>query len=278
MKKMKAKLYLVGTPIGNLGDLSPRALETLKSVDFIAAEDTRVSLKLLRHFEIKKPLISYHEHNKLTSGEVILEKLLTGENCALVTDAGMPCISDPGAELVKLCHDNGVEVVSVPGPTALTSALSLSGFLSGSFIFEGFLPSKKGERKERLSALKSERRTVIFYEAPHKLKNSLRDIFEILGDREISVSRELTKLHEETLRGRVSDFISKYEEEEPRGEFVLVLAPTEAHKEEKMSEDQALELVLSYRDQGLSLKEASKLASVDSGYSKNELYSLATKK
>lgn len=275
---MKARLYLVGTPIGNLGDFSPRALETLKSVDFIAAEDTRVSLKLLRHFEIKKPLISYHEHNKLTSGESILEKLLNGESCALVSDAGMPCISDPGTELVALCHERGVEVVSVPGPSALTSALSLSGFLSGSFVFEGFLPAKKGERKERLSALKAEKRTVIFYEAPHKLKNSLRDIFDVLGDRKISVSREITKLHEETLRGRVSDFISKYEEEQPRGEFVLVLAPAEAHEEEKMSEDEALKLVLSYRDQGLSLKEASKLASAESGYSKNELYSLATKK
>lgn len=275
---MKARLYLVGTPIGNLGDFSPRALETLKSVDFIAAEDTRVSLKLLRHFQIKKPLISYHEHNKLTSGEAILEKLLNGESCALVSDAGMPCISDPGTELVALCHERGVEVVSVPGPSALISALSLSGFLSGSFVFEGFLPAKKGERKERLSALKPEKRTVIFYEAPHKLKNSLRDIFDVLGDRKISVSREITKLHEETLRGRVSDFISKYEEEQPRGEFVLVLAPAEAHEEEKMSEDEALKLVLSYRDQGLSLKEASKLASAESGYSKNELYSLATKK
>ncbi len=275
---MKARLYLVGTPIGNLGDFSPRALETLKSVDFIAAEDTRVSLKLLRHFKIKKPLISYHEHNKLTSGEAILEKLLNGESCALVSDAGMPCISDPGTELVALCHERGVEVVSVPGPSALISALSLSGFLSGSFVFEGFLPAKKGERKERLSALKPEKRTVIFYEAPHKLKNSLRDIFDVLGDRKISVSREITKLHEETLRGRVSDFISKYEEEQPRGEFVLVLAPAEAHEEEKMSEDEALKLVLSYRDQGLSLKEASKLASAESGYSKNELYSLATKK
>ena len=275
---MKAKLYLVGTPIGNLGDLSPRALETLKNVDFIAAEDTRVSLKLLRHFEIKKPLISYHEHNKLSSGDIILEKILSGENCALVTDAGMPCISDPGTELVKLCHEHGIEVLSVPGPSALISALSLSGLPSGSFVFEGFLPAKKGERKARLSALKAEKRTVVLYEAPHKLRNSLRDIYDILGDREISVSRELTKLHEETLRGRVSDFISKYEEEEPRGEFVLVLAAAETYDENRMSEDEALKLVFAYREQGLSLKEAAKLASLGSGYSKNELYALATKK
>ena len=275
---MKAKLYLVGTPIGNLGDLSPRALETLKNVDFIAAEDTRVSLKLLRHFEIKKTLISYHEHNKLSSGDIILEKILSGENCALVTDAGMPCISDPGTELVKLCHEHGIEVLSVPGPSALISALSLSGLPSGSFVFEGFLPAKKGERKARLSALKAEKRTVVLYEAPHKLRNSLRDIYDILGDREISVSRELTKLHEETLRGRVSDFISKYEEEEPRGEFVLVLAAAETYDENRMSEDEALKLVFAYREQGLSLKEAAKLASLGSGYSKNELYALATKK
>jgi len=275
---MKAKLYLVGTPIGNLDDLSPRALETLKNVDFIAAEDTRVSLKLLRHFEIKKPLISYHEHNRLSSGDIILEKILSGENCALVTDAGMPCISDPGTELVKLCHEHGVEVLSVPGPSALISALSLSGLPSGSFVFEGFLPAKKGERKARLSALKAEKRTIVLYEAPHKLRNSLRDIYDILGDREISVSRELTKLHEETLRGRVSDFISKYEEEEPRGEFVLVLAAAETYDENRMSEDEALKLVFAYREQGLSLKEAAKLASPGSGYSKNELYALAIKK
>lgn len=274
---MNAKLYLVGTPIGNLGDLSPRALETLKTVDFIAAEDTRVSLKLLKHFEIKKPLISYHEHNKLSRGDMILDKLLNGESCALITDAGMPCISDPGSELVKLCHDRGVEVISVPGPSALIAALSLSGFLSGSFVFEGFLPAKKKERKERLSALKSEKRTLIFYEAPHKLKNTLRDILDILGDREISVSRELTKLHEETLRGKVSDFISKYDSSEPRGEFVLVLAGADT-PEERLSEDEALKLVLAHREQGLSLKEAAKLASEQSGYSKNELYSLATKK
>lgn len=274
---MKAKLYLVGTPIGNLGDFSPRALETLKNADFIAAEDTRVSLKLLRHFNIKKPLVSYHEHNKPVSGEIILNRILNGENCALVTDAGMPCISDPGAELVMLCRERGVEVVSVPGPSALVSALSLSGFLSTGFVFEGFLPAKKGERKERLKALIYEKRTVVFYEAPHKLKATLRDIFDILGDREISISRELTKLHEETLYGKVSDFISKYEKEAPRGEFVLVISGAETDTKDRISEDDALKILFNYREQGLSLKEAAKLASDESGYSKNTLYALATK-
>lgn len=274
---MKAKLYLVGTPIGNLGDLSPRALETLNSADFIAAEDTRVSLKLLRHFNVKKPILSYHEHNKQSAGEVIIDKILSGESCALITDAGMPCISDPGAELVGLCYERGIEVVTVPGPSALVAAFSLSGFVSQGFVFEGFLPAKTNGRQEKLSELKSEKRAVILYEAPHKLKNTLRDIFDILGDIEISLSRELTKLHEETARGKVSDFIAKYDAEEPRGEFVLTLAARDDGAERRMSKEEALKLVLKYRDSGLSMKEASKLASKESGCSKNELYGLATK-
>ncbi len=209
---MAGILYLVGTPIGNLGDLSPRALETLGSADFIAAEDTRVTMKLLNHFELKKPLVSYYEHNKAESGKKILERLLAGETCALVTDAGMPAISDPGEDLVRLCAENGVEVRVVPGPCALVSALALSGLSTGRFTFEGFLSVNKSARFEHLDALRTEKRTMIFYEAPHKLLATLRDMLEVLGDRRISLCRELTKIHEEALRTTLSGALEYYAE------------------------------------------------------------------
>ena len=197
---MSGKLYLVATPIGNLGDLSPRAAETLAAADFVAAEDTRVSLKLLNHFNIKKPLVSYHEHNQAISGPAILNRLLSGETCALVTDAGTPAVSDPGEGLVALCAENGVEVLAIPGCCAAVSALAVSGLPTGRFVFEGFLPVNRGERRERLAELAGEERTMILYEAPHRLRATLADLAEAFGERRVTLCRELTKLHEEILR------------------------------------------------------------------------------
>ena len=215
---MSGTLYLVGTPIGNLGDLSVRALETLRSADFIAAEDTRVTAKLLNHFEIKKPCVSYYEHNKYASGEKIVARLLTGETCALVTDAGMPAISDPGEDLVRLCAENGVEVRAIPGCCAAVNALAVSGLPTGRFTFEGFLTVNKKSRREHLNSLKDETRTMIFHEAPHKLRTTLNDLMEAFGpDRRISLCRELTKLHEEVLRFTLAEAVAYYEENAPKG-------------------------------------------------------------
>ena len=275
---MPGTLYLVGTPIGNLGDLSPRAIETLQSVDFIAAEDTRVTLKLLNRFSVKKPMVAYYEHNRAEMGEKLLSRLLDGESCALVTDAGMPAISDPGEDIVRQCAAQGVTVCAVPGPCALVTALALSGLPTQRFCVEGFLSVTAKNRREHLESLKGETRTMIFYEAPHKLLRTLADLLEAFGDREIAVCRELTKLHEEVLRTTLSAALSHFNSPEtpPRGEFVLVVAGAREAEAPVMDAAAALEIVRRLRGEGgKSLKEACRLAAADSGFGKNELYRLA---
>ena len=275
---MAGILYLVGTPIGNLGDLSPRAVETLKNVDFIAAEDTRVTLKLLNHFEIKKPLICYFEHNRAEMGEKLLARLLNGERCALVTDAGMPAISDPGEDIVRRCALHGVTVCAVPGPSALVTALALSGLPTQRFCFEGFLSTTTKNRREHLESLKGEKRTMIFYEAPHKLLRTLGDLLEAFGDRDAAFCRELTKVHEEVLRMPLSAALTHFTETPPKGEFVIVLRGASEDAAPAMTEADALSLVERYRAGGMSLKEACRLAAADSGFAKNELYGRMVKK
>ena len=272
---MSGTLYLVGTPIGNLGDLSPRAAEILGSVDFIAAEDTRVTLKLLNHFGIKKQLISYYEHNKIESAAVILPRLLAGESCALVSDAGMPAISDPGEELVRLCAQQGIPVVSVPGPSAVVTALAMSGLPTQRFTFEGFLSTANKSRREHLESLRQEHRTMVIYEAPHKLTETLADLLEVLGDRDVAVCRELTKLHEEVTRTTLSQALEFYRRERPRGEFVLVIRGAPAEKGPRLSLEEAMVLVERFRAQGLSLKDAARQAAAESGQSRNDLYHAA---
>ena len=272
---MSGKLYLVATPIGNLGDLSPRAAETLAAADFVAAEDTRVSLKLLNHFGIKKPLVSYHEHNQASSGPAILNRLLSGETCALVTDAGTPAVSDPGEGLVALCAENGVEVLAIPGCCAAVSALAVSGLPTGRFVFEGFLPVGKKERRDRLAELAGEERTMILYEAPHRLRTTLADLKEALGDRRITLCRELTKLHEETVRTTLSAALAHCQESEPRGEYVLVLAGRERLPERAVSLEEGVELVLSRREKGERMKDAVRQVASDTGLGRNELYQAA---
>ena len=269
---MSGKLYLVGTPRGNLGDFSPRAADALREADCIAAEDTRVTLKLLNHFGIRKPMVSYFEHNKYASGAKIFERILAGETCALVTDAGMPAISDPGEELVRLCAEGGVEVLTVPGPSALISALALSALPTGRFCFEGFLSTANKSRREHLESLRSERRTMIFYEAPHKLMRTLEDMKNTFGpERRISLCRELTKLHEQTLRTDLAGAIEHFTQFPPKGEFVLVIegAPEAGSG---FSLDEAVELAERYRAEGLSRKAACKKAAAETGFSANELY------
>ncbi len=273
---MAGKLYLVATPIGNLGDMSPRALDTLSDADFIAAEDTRVTLKLLNHFDIKKPLVSYYEHNRATSGEKIIARILAGENCALVTDAGMPAVSDPGEDLVRLAAENGIEVAVVPGACSVVSALALSALPTGRFTFEGFLSTAKKSRFQHLESLKNEERTMVFLEAPHKLRATLTDMLEVLGDREISISREITKLHEETLRFTLKKAVDYFETTPPRGEFVLVIKGAEK-SEESVSPEDALKIAKAYREKGLAVKDAAKRASEETGVSKKELYSALVK-
>ncbi len=273
---MPGKLFLVGTPIGNLGDMSPRALRALEEADFIAAEDTRVTLKLLNHFNIRKPLVSYYEHNAKRSGERILERILAGENCALVTDAGMPSISDPGEDLAVRCAEAGIELTSVPGPSAAVTALALSALPSGRFCFEGFLSTSAKSRREHLDLLKGEKRTMIFYEAPHKLVKTLEDLLAAFGgERRIALCREMTKLHEETIRTTLAGAVDLYAETPPRGEFVLVVEGAPDAPEEQCTPEAALELVNSYRAEGKGLKEACRLAAAVTGYSKNELYDMA---
>ena len=267
-------LYLVGTPIGNLGDMSFRAVEILKSVDFIAAEDTRVSRKLCTHFDIRRPLVCYFEHNRGEMGEKILRRLLEGENCALVTDAGMPGISDPGEDLVRRCAEAGVRVTVVPGPSALTAALCLSGLAGQRFTFEGFLSVTEKNRRQRLDSLKDESRTMIFYEAPHKLKRTLEDFLKVFGDRPLALCRELTKLHEEVIRTTVSGALSLYEETVPRGEYVLVVSGAPEVSRSALSETDALSLVRQRQREGLSLKDACREASELSGIPKNRLYAM----
>lgn len=270
---MAGILYVVGTPIGNLEDMSVRAVRTLQEVDFIAAEDTRVTLKLLNHFEIKKPMVSYHDHNIREKGEVIIDKLLAGENGAIVTDAGMPCISDPGEDLVRLCAQNQITVQVVPGPSAAISALALSGLNTSKFVFEGFLTTNKSGRIENLEALKNEPRTLIFYEAPHKLKDTLRDLRKVLGNRKISLCRELTKIHEEVDRTDLDGAIAEYEERTPKGEYVLIVegAPEEAG-EVTFTLEQAIDMVLALSQKGTPLSSAAKDVAKQTGFKKGELY------
>ena len=270
---MSGKLYVVGTPIGNLSDFSKRAKETLAGVDFIAAEDTRVTSKLLNYFDIKKPLISYFEHNRREKGEIIVKRILEGETCAIVTDAGMPCISDPGQDLVYLCHENNIPVESVPGPTAFATALAVSGMESGRFTFEGFLSTNKPSRKEHLEELKNETRTMIFYEAPHKLKATLNDMYSYFGDREIALVRELTKIHETVLRTSLKKAIEYYEVENPRGEYVLILAGAEKVKEKQpLTLEEAVELARELVNKGVSVNEASKTIAAETGFKKSAIY------
>ncbi len=272
---MAGTLYLVGTPIGNLGDFSPRAREILETVDFIAAEDTRVTLKLLNHFEIRKPLVSYYEHNKVESAATIIPRLLGGENCALVTDAGMPAISDPGEDLVRQCAEAGIPIASVPGPSAVVTALAMSGLPTQRFTMEGFLAVSGKSRREHLEELKDETRTMVLYEAPHKLTETLKDLLAALGDRDVALCRELTKLHEEVWRTTLSEAAAKYSAEKPRGECVLVIRGKPKQEGARLTLEQALALVENYRSEGKSLKEACRLAAADSGQSKNDLYHAA---
>ncbi len=271
-------MILVGTPIGNLGDISPRALEAMEHCDFIAAEDTRVTMKLLNHFEIKKPLISYYEHNKRSSGEVITARLLSGETCVLVTDAGMPAISDPGENIVDKCHELGIHVTCVPGPSAVVTALAISGMPSGRFAFEGFLSVNKKSRREHLLEIKNEKRTMIFYEAPHKLSAMLSDMYDALGDRRIAIVRELTKLHEEVIRTTLSQAARRYSSdggETPRGEFVIIVegAP-QSECQENYTPGQAAEMARSLIAGGMTLSEAAKQAARATGLKKGDIYKL----
>ena len=273
---MAGMLYLVPTPIGNLGDISERCRRTLEEADFIAAEDTRVSLKLLNYLGIKKSLVSYYEHNKAFKGNVILDRILAGETCALVSDAGSPAISDPGEDLVRLCAEHGITVTAIPGPCAVITALSISGLPTGRFCFEGFLSTAKKSRKEHLASLVGETRTMIFYEAPHKLLSTLEDLAEAFGaDRRISLCRELTKLHEEVVRTTLGEAIGKYTENAPKGEFVLVVdgaAPVE--KEVPTAED-AGEMVKRLMSEGLSRKDAIKQTAKALDLPKNVVYDAA---
>ena len=271
---MSGILYVVGTPIGNLGDISPRALETLANCDFIAAEDTRVTLKLLNRFEIKKPMVSYFEHNRFERGPVIAERILSGESCALVTDAGMPAISDPGEDLVKLCIEKGIKIESVPGPCAFTTALAISGMPSKRFSFEGFLPVEKSERKEHISWLIGETRTMIFYEAPHKISQTLSDLYNALGDREIAIVREITKIHEEVIKTTLSEASAKYSKEAIKGELVLIIRGADPEKKEQMTVEQAAEYAMKLVEKGESKTQAAKLAAKESGLKKGDIYKI----
>ena len=273
---MAGMLYLVPTPIGNLGDISLRCRETLEQADFIAAEDTRVTLKLLNHLGIKKSLVSYYEHNKAFKGNVILDRILAGETCALVSDAGSPAISDPGEELVRQCAEAGVTVCAIPGPCAVITALSISGQATGRFCFEGFLSTAKKSRREHLESLVQEQRTMIFYEAPHKLVATLEDMADIFGaDRPISLCRELTKLHEEVVRTTLGEAVDKYTENPPKGEFVLVIAGAPLQAKEAATEADAVARVNALMEQGLSRKDAIRQAAKELDLPKNVVYDAA---
>ena len=273
---MAGMLYLVPTPIGNLGDISIRCRETLEQADFIAAEDTRVSLKLLNHLGIKKSLVSYFEHNKEQKGEMIVERILAGETCALVSDAGSPAISDPGEDLVKQCAAAGITVCAIPGPCAVITALSISGQATGRFCLEGFLSTSKKSRKEHLESLIGEQRTMIFYEAPHKLLATLESMAEVFGgDRGISLCRELTKLHEEVVRTTLAEAIAMYEEKPPKGEFVLVVAGAAPVEKEAFTPEDAAQRVAQLMEEGLSRKDAVKQAAKELDLPKNVVYEAA---
>lgn len=268
-----AKLYVVGTPIGNLGDITYRAVETLRSVDFVCAEDTRVTAKLLNYLEIKKPLVSHHEHNKKPSCDVITARILNGENCAIVTDAGMPCISDPGEDLVRYCAEHGVEVVVVPGPSAAISALAISGLSTARFSFQGFLSVSKRSRYEQLGQAASIPDTLIFYEAPHKLCDTLNDMLKYFGDRKISLCREITKLHEEVLRMTISEAVEYYKTVSPRGEYVLIVEGNTQQADEAVTLEAAVLQAKELSDKGMRKSDAAKQIAKLTGFSKGDIYS-----
>ena len=267
---MPGILYIVATPIGNLDDMPPRVAATFGAADFVAAEDTRVTLKLLNHLGLKKPMMSYYEH-ALHHGAAILDRIEAGESCALCSDAGMPCISDPGEDLVRLCAENGIDTKVIPGPSAAVSALALSGLDTGKFVFEGFLQPQANARRERLEELKLERRTIIFYEAPHKLCDTLNAMYQVLGERKITLARELTKVYEEVIRTTLSQAVELYTQREPRGEFVLVVQG--AKEEQKLDFAQALALVQALVERGEPLSKAAKDVARQTGFKKGELYS-----
>ena len=271
---MAGTLYLTPTPIGNLGDLSQRVRDVLTTADFIAAEDTRVSVKILNHLGLKKPMVSYYRHNMETSGPAIVQRLLDGESCALVTDAGTPAISDPGEQLVQLCVVAGVPVVALPGPCALITALAVSGLPTGRFTFEGFLAMNRKNRRSHLQSLAGEERTMIFYEAPHKLSATLADLGEVFGgERRIALCRELTKLHEEVRRTTLAEAEAYSRENPPKGEFVLVVAGAQPRRLEGPTLEEGVSLVAQLRDrEGLSLKDAARRVAAETGLPKNELY------
>ncbi|MCL2821285.1 MAG: 16S rRNA (cytidine(1402)-2'-O)-methyltransferase [Oscillospiraceae bacterium] len=265
-------LYLVATPIGNLSDISARALTTLREVDFIAAEDTRVTRRLLEHFGIKKPLVSYYKHNSRSGGEKVLTRLQGGESCALVSDAGTPGISDPGEDLVRLCALDEIKIITIPGPCAAVSALALSGLDSGRFVFEGFLSTDNKKRFALLEELKTEFRTMIFYEAPHKLIRTLTDLLNFFGERRISVSRELTKIYEETLRLTLSEAVLHFTSTPPRGEFVLIVEGAAASDDTGDRLDEGIRLASVLIEDGMSKRDAVKKAADETGCSRNALY------
>ncbi len=269
---MAGILYVVGTPIGNLGDFSPRAVQVLSECDFIAAEDTRVTIKLLNHFGIKKPMVSYFEHNRTERGQLILDRLLNGENCALVSDAGMPIISDPGEDLTALCHENNIKICAVPGPCAFVTALAISGMPSGRFTFEGFLTKAKPNRREHLEALVDEKRTMIFYEAPHKLPATLADMAKFFGDRKIALVKEITKIHENVERTTLFEAAEKYKDANLKGEYVLIIEGKPEEPDNEPTLDDAKEIALKLVESGLSKNEAAKEAAKQTGLKKSDIY------
>lgn len=272
MSEKIGKLFVVGTPIGNLSDFSPRAVETLHAVDFIAAEDTRVTLKLLNHFGIKKPMVSYFEHNKRERGDLICARIAAGETCALVSDAGMPAISDPGEMLVAQCAELGIQVLVIPGPSAVVSALAISGLPTGRFTFEGFLSVNKKSRREHLLEVKNEQRTMIFYEAPHKLAATLNDMLAAWGERRIAVVRELTKIHEEVIRTTLSEAAERFADGSAKGEIVLVIEGAPAPEKSEYTLEEAVSLAKELAQSGISPSDAAKQAAQETGFKKGELY------
>lgn len=271
---LSGKLFVVGTPIGNLGDITYRAVETLKTVDFICAEDTRVTVKLLNHYEIKKPLVSYHEHSARQVSENIVNRILSGENCAVVSDAGMPCISDPGEDLVYRCIENDIPIEVVPGPTAMASAVAISGLSTSRFSFEGFLSVTKKQRFSHLKSVAKDPHTLIFYEAPHKLVSTLTDMLEYFGDRKISLCRELTKIYEEVIRTTISGAIEYYKDKTPKGEYALVI---EGYSEEaaltEITIEEAVQQAQKLIDDGIKAVDACKETAKATGYKKSDIYS-----
>ena len=275
---MAGMLYLVPTPFGNLGDISIRCRQTLEQADFIAAEDTRVSLKLLNHLGIKKSLVSYFEHNKAEKGNIIVDRILAGATCALVSDAGSPAISDPGEDLVRQCAEAGITVCAIPGPCAVITALSISGQSTGRFCFEGFLSTAKKSRREHLESLQKEERTMIFYEAPHKLCSTLEDMIAVFGnDRPISLCRELTKLHEEVVRTTLGQALEKYTETPPKGEFVLVVAGAAPEEKATATAEDGAARALELMQTGMSRKDAARQAAKELGLPKNLVYDATLK-